>query len=127
VPVPAKAFSISSMITITRGRSMPRRTDCRKLFTLLKPPRSSKVSPPRQTDKPGVCSMICRLRFQRSSVSSSRLTSEIASACSARKAAKIDLIIFGLPALARGRVCSARCFSSPIPALEGTRHRAICL
>src|ERR1039457_4205985 len=65
VPVPANAFSISSMNTMTRGGSMPASTASKKSFTFWTPPISSKVSPPRHTDRPGVCSMIWRLRSQR--------------------------------------------------------------
>src|SRR5580658_11077570 len=48
VPVPAKAFSISSRNTITRGGSVPARIARRNDFAFSQPPISSKVSPPLQ-------------------------------------------------------------------------------
>jgi hypothetical protein len=51
------------MNTTARGGSFPRSTRLRKVLAFSTPPMSAKVSPPRQTDRPGVSlSVKCLLR-----------------------------------------------------------------
>ena len=87
VPLPANAFSISSMKTITRGGSMPFSTALRNCLMLSAPPICSKESLPRQIVNPGVCSMSFRFRPHSPAVSSPFCVRDIANACSAGKAA----------------------------------------
>src|SRR5207249_8279430 len=62
VPVPAKAFSISSTNTITRGASRPRTTAAKNRLMFSQPPIWSNVSPPCQMVSPGVCSTAWHFR-----------------------------------------------------------------